>query len=135
MEKNIEKSTQTILGIFAILMLAIFTIASLGLKYDFTKYVVMIAGITLTLILISEAGVYSYFRNKSYKKIGFGDIQIFGSILLAGGVLVNSLLMITQLSSVSPAWLISYAHVSGAIIGVIGLIVAIIFMITPRVKA
>jgi hypothetical protein len=135
MKDKLEKSTQTILGIFAVLMLVIFTIASIGIKYDFTKYVVMISGFFLTFILISEAGVFQYFRSKSYKKITFGDIIIFVSILLAGGVFINSLLMIPQLSAVSPLWLISYAQVSGAIMGLIGLIVAVIYMMTPRVKA
>jgi len=135
MTDKTEKSTQTILGIFAILMLIVFTIASLGIKYDFTKYVVMITGFALTFILISEAGVYQYFRNKSYRKIGFGDIIVFIAILLAGGVLVNSFLMIAQIAQISPAWLISYAQASGTIIGIVGLVIAIIFMATPRVKA
>ena len=135
MAERTEKSTQMILGIFAILMLIIFTIASLGLEYDFTKYVVMITGFALFGILISEAGVYQYFRNKGYKKIGFADMLIFGAILLAGGVLLNSFLMISQIAQVSPEWLISYAQVSGTIIGIISLIIVLIFMLTPRIKA
>lgn len=135
MVEKIEKSTQLILGLFAILMLIIFTIASLGLKYDFTKYVVMITGFVLTCILISEAKVFQYFHNHGYRKISFGDLLVFGAILLAGGVLVNSFLMLSQIAEISPAWLISYAHVSGTIIGIIGLIIAVIFMITPKIKA
>jgi hypothetical protein len=134
MAEKTEKLTQTILGIFAILMLIIFTVASLGAKYDFTKYVIMITGFVLSLTLISEAGVYQYFRSKSYKKIGFGDVVVLLAILLAGSVLINSFLMISMLSEVAPTWLITYSQASGTTIGILGLIVAIVLMITPRVK-
>lgn len=129
-----EKTTQTILGIFAVVSLIIYTLASLGIKYDYTKYVIIIVGFVLGIVLILEAGVFTYFQTKSYRKITFGDLVIFVTTILAGGVFLNSLLLINAVKEQIPLWLQTFAQSSGTIIGIVGLIVALFFMLTPRIR-
>ena len=129
-----EKNTQTILGVFAILLLVIYTLVSMG-RDEWAKYVFVVVGFALALILVSEAGVKTYFMSKKYRQITFSDMIVFGSMILAGGVLLNSFLMISSIKEQAPSWLLSFATSSSVIIGVLGTLVAIFYMVTPRIKA
>lgn len=134
MAEKIEKTTQLILGVFAILLFILYFMSTLG-HSEWIKYVFVLVSFVLAAVIISEAGVFSYFKTQGYKKISFSDIIIWLSLILAGGVIINGFLMIQAIGQAAPTWLLSYAKTSGAIISGLGTLIAIVYMVTPRLKA
>ena len=99
---------------------------------DWTVYPAIATGILLGLIILSEVSVMTYFKRSTYKKIDIKDIIGIISLLIGGGVIVNSLLLIPQIGALAPEPLLSFFGVIGVIVSVGAGILALVHILTPK---
>lgn len=130
---NIEKKTSLWLGMFVVVMSIVYIFVSLG-KTNWIEWIALIWGLFLGVFLLLEAKVLTYFAKKDYKKIGFGDAVVIGSLIFGIVIILNSLLLIGAVKDLSPAWLISFGSTTGVVAGVIGALLGILHIAMPRFK-
>jgi|GEM_PF-6010288 len=121
------------IGSIVVLMGLGYLLTSLG-QVDYVRYIFTAFGIILSVFLFIEAGVIQYFKKENYKQIGFGDIVVFGTIIVATGVLLNSILVFQAVRDVMPSWLASFATTTGVLFGVLGIIAGVLHITFPRFK-
>jgi len=121
------------IGAIVILMGLGYLLTSLG-QAEYLRYIYATFGILLSAFLFVEAGIIQYFKSENYKQIGFGDIVVFGTVIVATGVLLNSIIIFQALRDVFPAWLNSFAMTTGILFGVLGMVAGILHIAYPRFK-
>jgi len=104
---------------------------SLG-KESGLKTVFAIVGILLAVYLIAQAGIIQYFKKENYKSLGLGDIVVFGTLIIAGAIIINSVMFFPSISGIIPVKIANFATTNAIILAVIGIVLAIIHYISAR---
>jgi len=130
---NIEKKTAMWFGLLVVLLSVIYIFVTLG-KTDWVRWIAVVWGFFLTGLLLIEAGVVTYFKNKDWRKFSMGDMVVIGSVVFATVIGINTLLLIGNLKQTSPLWLVNFTSTTGVISGIGGAILGIIHIFYPRFK-
>lgn len=128
-----QNKTNLWIGAIVSLMGLGYLLTSLG-QADYIKYIFSVFGVLLSVFLFIEAGIIQYFKNENYKQIGFGDFVVFGTIIIATGVLLNSILIFQAIKDVFPLWLSNFATTTGVLFGILGIIAGVLHIAFPRFK-
>lgn len=130
---NLEKNTQLVLGIIGLTALLIYILNSVNLG-EWSPNIFIVTGIALFLILIIEGGVATYFKAGRYKSLDVGDVIIWATMVVAGLVLLNTLIGFQAVANLMPQSVIDFAGTSSAIVAGFAGVIVVIQMITPRFK-
>lgn len=132
---SFEKRTRFWIGLFILAMSVVYVLVTLG-KTDWVRWIAVIWGFFLVGLLLFEAGVIEYFRQKKYKNIGPNDILVWITIIVAAILFTNSILLlnIIPLTSV-PEALLSFLTTSGVIVGVTAGVLGVFYIFTGKVAA
>jgi len=122
-------------GLLIVVMSLVYIFVTLG-RVELVKWLAVIFGFYLTIFLFVEAGIGEYFRKKEYREIGFGDIMVWMTIIIAVLVFINTLLLIGTLSAYLPKWewLISFTRMTGVTVGGVACLLGIIHVFSSRFK-
>ena len=134
---NIEKKTNFWIALFILILSLIYILASFG-KADWIRWAWTVFGFFIVILLVTEAGIVGYFSQGRYRSINLYDILIWVTVLVAGVLLVNSVLAVVMLTSNEtfvPQWLMSFYVWSGGIGGLIAVVLGIFYMFTPKPRA
>ncbi len=130
---NLEKKTNLWLGLLILVLSIVYVLATLG-RTSWTAWIAIIFGLFLTIFLIIEGGIITYFQKKDYKRLGFGDAVVWVTAVVAAIIFINTLLLFNFIKQQAPEWLINFAGTTGIITGVIAGILAIVYIFYPRFK-
>jgi hypothetical protein len=128
---NTEKSTKWVLSAIIVTSVLGYIFASLG-KSSLVLWTFSILGILLGLGLYSEVAIVEYFRQKKYKKIGFGDIFVWFGFIFGTVVILNSIFIIQAVRNVAPGWLLSFLSINGAIAGGVAGLLMLLMLWMPK---
>lgn len=120
-------------GSIVALMSVGYLLTSLG-QAEYIMYIFSTFGIILSLFLFAQAGLIQYFKSENYKRIGLGDLVVFTTIIVATGVLLNSIIIFQAIKDAIPVWLSNFATTTGVLFGILGIIFGIIHIMYPRFK-
>ena len=124
-----ERKTKMLFGLFGLLMSVLFVAFSLGFK-ETPNYVMPAIGFFLGAIILSENGVQMYFKKSTYKTVDLADLIGIVSLMIGGGVIASSVLMIPVFASSVPVSIVSFFSSFSVVIGVGAGIFALIHMFT-----
>lgn len=130
---NIEKRSSLWLGLLVIVLSIVFIFASVG-RTDLTVWIAVIFGFFLSGFLFIEAGIFTYFQKKDFRKFGFGDIVVFLTVGVAVGVFLNTLLLTNFVSASPPEWLVNFATTTGVTVGSLAGVLGIVHIVAPRFR-
>ena len=131
--RSFERKAGIWLGL-SILLLSIIYLATTLEDLSWVRWIAVFFGFLVVLILIIEGGIFNYFAQKGYQSISFSDIVIWLTLITATLIFVNTSLLIPVLQSKAPEWLISITRTSGVILGSMGILLGIIYMISGFFK-
>lgn len=128
---NIEKRSRTILGVMGLLLI----VAYIGLTFGSSQTVMFalaLGGISIGLILYSEAGVVAYFRESKWKSIGFGDVMVIASVFVGTVLIINSILFFPAINSLVSQGFLDTIQGTAATFAILGAILLIVNIFSAR---
>ena len=134
-----EQKTMLWTGLLLVVLSLIYIFVTLG-RIDLIRWVAVFFGAYLSIFLFVQAGIIEYFRKKEYKTIGFGDIVVWLTVIVAVLVLINTALLIGIIGAYIPEWitsqewLMSLTRTIGVIIGILAGLLGIAHILSPRFK-
>jgi hypothetical protein len=131
---NIEKGSQFWLGLFILASSIVYTLSSLG-RADWVVWMSVVFGIVLSMFLVSEGGVYSYWKSKGYKRVSANDLIIWVTMFVAGCVFLNSIALIAVVKDYFPLMVLDFLSKIGIATGIIAGILGIVYIFIPKPKA
>lgn len=130
---KLEKKSQFWLGLLVVVLSLVYIFSTLG-RTTWTNWIAFLFGVFLAIFLFVEGGITNYFKSKSYRSLGFGDLVVFLTIFSGAIVLLNSILIFRSIRAVAPEWLIGFTTATGVTTGVIAGILGIVFVFTARFR-
>lgn len=134
MNLNIENKSRMIIAGFILVLAVLYVVASLFDSVNLLQWFAVVFGFFLSLILFVEAGVITYFKKKEYRKLGFGDVLVWFTIIIAVATFLDTLLLAGVITKGASQWLSTYVSNSATIIGASAGVLAIIHLVSPRFK-
>src|SRR3990167_580386 len=131
---DVEKKTQSWLGAFILVLSLIYVFASLG-KLDWVVWIAIAFGVFLSILLISEGGVYSYWKSKGYRKIDSGDFLVWMTMFVSGVVFLNSIALIGVVKDWFPDAVLNFLSIVGVTSGIIAGLLGAVYVLVPKPKA
>ena len=128
---KIEKKTQTILAVAAMVAAVVYIFTSFG-KLEWIQWVSAIFGFFLAGVLYSESAIGAYLKSKGYKKISYKDFVVWVTVVVATGVVMNSLLMVEGIKNKAPEWLITFSTTTAVITGIVAALLAILHLVSQK---
>jgi len=127
-KNNFERKSGRYFGLFIALLSIIYISAVFG-DFRWVRIIAIIFGYSLSFILIVQGNIYSYFRESGYKKITISDFVILLTLLTVGALILNTTLLIPQVSEVAPQFLKDFSITAGVTVGSIALLLGLAFFI------
>lgn len=128
---NIEKNTRWIL-------VAVFVASFLGIVFSSfgrTNLVLSIFGVLSVifgLALWVEGGWITWLRKSGWRSISSDDAFVIGSFVIGTIMILGGALIFPAIRNASPEWLINFVTPLVSVTSVIGLILSIWFLFTPK---
>jgi len=126
---NIESKTKKLLGVFALILFALYAITSSGFR-DMSGFYTPVIGFTIVLIIIIEGALIQYYKKSPFKKLDIKDGISLTMTAIAGILLLLSIAQLGILPAVWNASIQSTVGWIGGLIAVVGAILSIVFMWT-----
>jgi len=133
---NIEKTTIKFFGWVILVLSIIFGLAALSVT-DYSPYIASVIGIILATIIVLEGGFITYFTKSEYKKVTTRDILVWFSMLIAGAIYINSILLLPKVGAqitLRFPQVASYLGKYSAIIGALAALLSIFYLLMPSKK-
>jgi hypothetical protein len=130
---TVERKSRVILGILS-LMAILFYLAFIFGSASWMTIGAITVGILLAFLLYAESQVITYFKEGQYKKISLGDIVVWLTTIVATIILINSIALIPTIGTVIPASVITFTKSIAVLGAVIGFLLALVHIFTPRFK-
>ena len=131
---NIEKKTKGILTAVFIVAFAGLVFSTYG-KTEFILYSFGILSILFGLVLWGEGGWVSWLIRKGYKSWNPNDFLVIGSFVFGTVLIISGILVFPFIRESSPMWLINFLAPIVAVSSLIGLILSLWFLWSPKPKA
>jgi len=128
---SVERKSRMIIGAMALILIGIFISFTLANETG-VLWGMIITGILLSLLLYSEGSIIAWIKGGKYKSIGFGDLVVIGTFVVATLVLLNSLFLIPMIGEAIPLGILSFVKGVAITVSILAGILVLIHIITPR---
>src|SRR4030042_3379728 len=107
MKTNLEKASSLWIGLFILVMSVIYVFVTIG-QTDWVIWISIVWGVFLSILLFIESGIIVYFQKKDYKKLTMGDGIVFLTLIIATGILMNTIFLINVVSDIIPSYILNF---------------------------
>jgi len=131
MKQKIESKTKLVLSAIVVVSVLGYIFASFG-NSNAILWTFAVLGILLGFGLYTEVAIVDYLRNKKYKDLGTGDFLVWLGFIFGTIVILNSIIIVTAIRNLTPAWLLNFLSINGAIAGGIAGILLLMMLWLPK---
>ena len=134
-----EQKTTLWTGVSLVILSLVYVFVTLG-ELEWIRWLAVVFGVYLSIFLFVQAGIIEYFREKEYETIGFGDVVVWLTVIVAVLVFINTALLVGIIGAYIPEWitsqewLMSLTRTMGIITGIVAGLLGIAHILSPRFK-